>query len=154
MTVINLNEKNEPGHSISCKTACAPSEDWDQPAHPRSLIRVFTWHSVGSKDLKRLQAKSEDSDQPSLMRRLIFAGRTCNLVVKSVPRLKCIGRRKISLTGMLQVSNFVRSSLLVIKSATQRAITQSCYITVWSVFAVLLRNPRSVLNYPDMVFSV
>ena len=28
----------EPGHSISYKIACAPSEDSDQPAHLRSLI--------------------------------------------------------------------------------------------------------------------
>ena len=27
--------------AISCKLACALGEDSDQPAHPRSLIRVF-----------------------------------------------------------------------------------------------------------------
>ena len=31
----------EPGHSISYKIDCAPSEDSDQTARPRSLIRVF-----------------------------------------------------------------------------------------------------------------
>ena len=50
------NEKNvtfgtcliafEPGHSMSYNIACAPSEDSDQPAHPRSLIRVFAAHIV------------------------------------------------------------------------------------------------------------
>ena len=33
----------EPGHSISYKITCAPSEDLDQPAHPRRLIRVFAF---------------------------------------------------------------------------------------------------------------
>ena len=37
----------ELGH-ISYKIACAPSEDSDQTAHSRSLIRVFAVHSVGS----------------------------------------------------------------------------------------------------------
>ena len=37
-------QKYEPGHSISYKTACAPSENLDQPAHPCSLIRVFAVH--------------------------------------------------------------------------------------------------------------
>ena len=30
-----------PGHRISYKIACVSSDDSDQPAHPRSLIRVF-----------------------------------------------------------------------------------------------------------------
>ena len=42
------DKSSEPGISISYKIACAPSEDSDQPAHPRSLIRVFTGHSVDS----------------------------------------------------------------------------------------------------------
>ena len=37
--------KNEPGHSNSYKIACVPSGDSDQPAHPRSLIRVFAGYS-------------------------------------------------------------------------------------------------------------
>ena len=36
----------EPGHSISYKIACAPSEDLDQPAHWRRLIRAFAVHLV------------------------------------------------------------------------------------------------------------
>ena len=39
---------NEPGHSISYQTACAPSEDSEQSVHSCCLIRVFTRHSVGS----------------------------------------------------------------------------------------------------------
>ena len=31
----------EPGHSNSYTIACAPSEYLDEPAHPRSLIRVI-----------------------------------------------------------------------------------------------------------------
>ena len=31
----------EPVHDKTCKIACAPSEDLDQPGHPPSLIRVF-----------------------------------------------------------------------------------------------------------------
>ena len=37
---------NKPGHNISYKLTCAPSEDSDQPAHPRSLIIVFAEHTV------------------------------------------------------------------------------------------------------------
>ena len=32
---------NEPGHEISNNVICATSEDSDQPAHTRSLIRAF-----------------------------------------------------------------------------------------------------------------
>ena len=32
----------EPTHDKTYNTTCATSEDSDQPAHPRSLIRVFT----------------------------------------------------------------------------------------------------------------
>ena len=42
----------ESGHIISYTTACAPSEDSDQTAHPRNLIRVFVGHSVGSQGSK------------------------------------------------------------------------------------------------------
>ena len=42
----------EPGHSISCKIACVPSEDSDQPVDPRSLIRVFAGHTVGTQVAK------------------------------------------------------------------------------------------------------
>ena len=31
----------KPGHNSFYKTACAPSEDSDQPAHSRSLVRIF-----------------------------------------------------------------------------------------------------------------
>ena len=31
----------EPKHDKTNKMTCAPCEDWDQPGHPPSLIRVF-----------------------------------------------------------------------------------------------------------------
>ena len=31
----------EPQHNKTNKMAFAPSEDWDQPGHPPSLIRLF-----------------------------------------------------------------------------------------------------------------
>ena len=34
-------QKNEPAHDKTYNKICATSEDSDQPAHPRSLIRVF-----------------------------------------------------------------------------------------------------------------
>ena len=36
----------ELGNIISYKTACAPTEDSDQPAHHGSLSRIFIGHSV------------------------------------------------------------------------------------------------------------
>ena len=52
---------NEPDHIFSCKTACAPSEDSDQPAHPRSLIRVIVWHTVRNQG-----SKTSSNGQPRL----------------------------------------------------------------------------------------
>ena len=46
------DRESEPGHCISYKIKCAPSEDPDQPAHTRSLIRNFAVHSVGSQGSK------------------------------------------------------------------------------------------------------
>ena len=42
----------ELGHSISYKIACAPSEDSDQPAHPRRPIWVFPERSRSSQESK------------------------------------------------------------------------------------------------------
>ena len=39
---------------------CAPSEDSDQPAHSRSLIRIFIRRILGSKHAKFLHAVNED----------------------------------------------------------------------------------------------
>ena len=69
---------NEPVRSISCKTACVPSEDSDQPSHPSSLIRVFARHSLGSQGSKASSGGNAQADR-------IFTGSTCN----SVTRLKC-----------------------------------------------------------------
>ena len=51
--------------------SCAPSEDSDQPAHSRSLIRNYTWSIWIAMNAKFLQADNEDSDQTAGMRRLI-----------------------------------------------------------------------------------
>ena len=39
----NVKPQCEPPHDRTNKMACAPSEDSDQPGHPPSLIRVFTF---------------------------------------------------------------------------------------------------------------
>ena len=67
LTMTDLKKKNEPGYSISYKIACAPSEDSDQTARMRSLIRGFAGHSRVAKELKRLQADSKESDQTAWM---------------------------------------------------------------------------------------
>ena len=51
-------------------TTYAPSEDSDQTAHPRSLIRIFPGRILDNKDAKLLHT-DEDSDQTARMRRLI-----------------------------------------------------------------------------------
>ena len=51
---------------------CAPSEDSDQTAHLRSLIRIFTGHIFGiAKDAKFLTVDNEDADQITRMHMLI-----------------------------------------------------------------------------------
>ena len=57
--------------SIFYKFACAPSEDSDQPAHPRSLIRIFARALWVAKDPKRLQADGKCSGLHTQMRRLV-----------------------------------------------------------------------------------
>ena len=50
---------------------CAPSEDSEQTAHPRSLIRIFTGRILNSKDAKVLHTDNEDSDQTAGVHRQI-----------------------------------------------------------------------------------
>ena len=50
---------------------CAPSENSDQPAHSRSLIRIFTGRILNSKDAIFLHADNEVSNQTARMCRLI-----------------------------------------------------------------------------------
>ena len=80
--------KFESGYNICYYIACAPSEDSDRSAHPRSLISLHRALWVANNP-KWLRADSEDSDQSARMRRLIwvFAGRTCYLVANAVSRL-------------------------------------------------------------------
>ena len=58
---------NEPQYDKTNKMTCAPSKDSDQPALPRSLIRMCAVRFMGS----FLHADSEDSDQTGRMPRLI-----------------------------------------------------------------------------------
>ena len=51
--------------------ACAPPEDSDQPAHLRSLIRIFTGHVLGKQEEFFFLADNEDYNQTARMRRLI-----------------------------------------------------------------------------------
>ena len=67
----------EPGHSISYKITCAPSEDYDQSARMRRLIRVF---AVALKTLMILGYPERDLI-------CVFAGRTCNHIGNAAPRL-------------------------------------------------------------------
>ena len=60
---------------------CAPSEDSDQTAHSRSLIRIFTAHFVSETRKRRLWSGSAG------LRRLIwvFVGRTCQKDFLALP---------------------------------------------------------------------
>ena len=49
---VSLPQQLSRGTVISYKIEFAPSEDADHPAHSRSLIKVFTGHSVGSQGFK------------------------------------------------------------------------------------------------------
>ena len=77
---------NEPGHSIFYKNACARSADSDQPAHPRSLIRVFTvrlktlWIlDYPQRALRRLWSDSADAQVDLSLRwaHRQFCGKCC-----------------------------------------------------------------------------
>ena len=69
---------------------CAPNEDTDQPAHPRSLIRVFVVRMKKPCFLAIQNAPNEDSDQTARKRRLVWilAWRTCQTVRFLTLRLK------------------------------------------------------------------
>ena len=53
------------------KLKYVPSEYSDQPAHLRSLIRVFTRRTIGSQFPNDFYTDSEDSDQIERVRSLI-----------------------------------------------------------------------------------
>ena len=65
------------------QSECAPSEDLDQPGHPRSESSLSAWRNIGS--LATHWAHSEDSDQTGWMPRLIwvFTVHTATLLVLS-----------------------------------------------------------------------
>ena len=92
ISVTNLKVTYGSGHSVCYNIVCASSEDSDQPAHPRSLIRVFAARLRRIGSLATHRVPCENSDQTARMRRLIwvFIGRTCNLVQNAAPRLICL----------------------------------------------------------------
>ena len=50
---------------------CAPSKDSNQPAHSRSLIKVFIGAFWIGMNAKFLYAENEDADETARMRRLM-----------------------------------------------------------------------------------
>ena len=88
-SVARISRAIESGHSKTCQTTCAYSEDTDQPVHLHNLASAFT---VGKKTVlgprlhKERQAKTNETAQ---MRRLIWviARRTWQFVSFAVPRL-------------------------------------------------------------------
>ena len=68
----------EPGYSISYNIAFAPNEDSDQPAHPRSLIRVIAEHYVG-----------RQVSESSLDGQCVFSWRICSIAGNDVIRHTC-----------------------------------------------------------------
>ena len=55
----------------TCLRTATASDDSDQPAHSRSLIRNFSGRILESQESKFVDADIEDSDQTARMRRLI-----------------------------------------------------------------------------------
>ena len=68
--VSNVCGKFEPGHSISYKIACAPSEDSGQPAYLRKQVRIF---------LVRLKTLWIIDYRDSVLRRLSFGSEVIKL---------------------------------------------------------------------------
>ena len=52
MRVRSTNRRNEPLCHKTYLRTCAPSEDLDQPAHSRSLIRIFSGRLLDSQGYK------------------------------------------------------------------------------------------------------
>ena len=65
------SNKYDPKRQKMYPRTCTPSEDSDQPAITRSLIRIFTGDVLTASDAKILQADNEVSDRTVQMRRLI-----------------------------------------------------------------------------------
>ena len=78
----------EPGHSISYNTACAPSENSDQPVHPHSLISLRCLPDEAMDKWLPI-VPCENFDQTVRMRKLIrvLAGSLCTFVGSTVARL-------------------------------------------------------------------
>ena len=79
-------EQYEPKTSIIYKIACASNEGSDQPAHPRSLLKVFAGYSA---DNQKSMASSGGLERLCGCAKLfwVFAMCTCNLVGNAVLQL-------------------------------------------------------------------
>ena len=77
------------GHSVSYKTACAPSEDSDQPENAHISRQNLCCPSKESQDIWLPIERKAMTDQPAQLRRLIrvIAWSTCDLVGNAVARL-------------------------------------------------------------------
>ena len=81
----------EPQRQKTHLRVCAPSEDSDQTAHSRSLIRIFNG-PILAKEATFLHADNEDYEQTVRTRRLIwvFVGRTFQKVRFLKFRITCL----------------------------------------------------------------
>ena len=89
--LLNKWTRFESKHSISHYSACAPSENLVQSAHPCSMIRAFARLLWVAKDPNRFKAESGDSDYPHRLV-WVFAWRTCTSVffVESIRMSDCV----------------------------------------------------------------
>ena len=88
---------NYMNHKAKNRT-CAPSEDSDQPAHSRSLIRIFTGRFLITEDATCIHADNEDPDQTVRMRRLIWVFVSSTKIYSSKTR---IGQYVLIETGLI-----------------------------------------------------
>ena len=86
---------NKSGHSNSYNCTFAPIEDSDQPAHPRSLNRVFAGH------MKMVQALIYLQNAQRQLR--VITGCTCSFVGNAVPRLKTVISLSTLVVNILQL---------------------------------------------------
>ena len=148
--------KNEPGDSISYKVACAPNEDSYQPAHPRSLLRVFAGHSMCSQGSKASSGEQQP-DQAARMHRLIwvFAEHTCN-IVRNVSRFIFIYQLVYLFTTFMY---FVKCAfVLVTVLMTQGYIYMYMYVYVhffvFNQMMVKLLSCHCLMYYVMLVFAL
>ena len=119
----------EPGH-ISYRTLCTSSEESDQPAHERRLIRVIAARLKGLDPMQPTGCPAK-TGQAARMRRLILvlAGSTCRLVWNVVPRLSYVKQKNALmheyLLSFLKIEVTVHRVILY--DSIQMTIERHCY---------------------------